>query len=1121
MTMKLFRYYILICCMALMSAVNAQDITSVSGTVSDSWGPVVGASVVELDGSNRNISATITDMNGNFTLKIKNPKNHLKISYVGLKSQTLPINKRVFNVTLEDAMVLKTVEVKAKKRVETSGLAIPEREVSFASQSIDAKEFEGLGVTSVDEALQGRIAGLDIVANSGNLGSGTSMRLRGASTISTVCSTEPLIVVNGDVWNVDQSDFDVNTANDEKFAQLLNVNPEDIQKISVLKDAAATAIWGSQGANGVIEITTKRGHRGAPRVTYSLRLTGTYQPSGIDLLTGDQYTMYLKEAYFNPQQANISANISEINYLGREFSEWQMYNNNTDWVDEVTQIGLNQQHYISVTGGDEKAVFRISGGYDHQTGSVIEQVLDRFSTRVALDYYVSDRIKIISDFALTYTDNQRNSNDLLAIAYKKMPNLAIYEEDDNGNSLGRYYEMLWAEDYLKDQRGLVNPIASAKYAVNRYKTYDINPKLELQYDLLGVDDSKHRLTYNGKVIMNIFNTTTDTYYPRDLSSLAWNAAGVSSASTASSKSLAYTTTHTLTFIPHFKNEDHYMMMMGRFQLVSGTSSGQSTNVAGLPHGIEAPSAGNIDPGMSSSVGQWRSMYYTVSAHYSYKSKYAFDVSARVDGTTKFGPNKRWGVFPAVSARWNIVDEKWMEPTHKWLSMLSVRPGWGMVGNQPTVDYLYINKYVTTGSSYLGSASAYPDNLKLSDLKWELKYSWNVGFDLGFFDNKITMDVNLYKQTTKDMLMGNMGIPGISGFSRLAYKNTGDMENKGWELNIVGNKFVKKGKFSLDVNLTFANNKNVITKMDPTVLDGLNNDWEPKNAFVLQRVQIDNSFGAIYGFRYKGVYTNSYETYCTMSTENSDRAAAFMSKFASGEATAPVVRDADGKVVVDRQGTPLRMKFNYGGTTEEYNFKAGDAMYEDINNDGNINQLDLVYLGNSLPKLTGGFGFKINYDRWTLNAQFNYRVDYDIVNMARLNMESMSSNNNQSQAVNYRWRKEGDPVTSLPRALMSYAQIGANPASPAQYNTLLSDRFVEDGTFLRLNYLQLSYSFPEKTIKKIGLKDLRFYMSANNLFCLTKYSGVDPELGYGGYGVTTDNAQTPRAKSFTFGITVGL
>ena len=1098
--MKNLKYFILICCLAIASAVSAQGITSISGTVSDSFGPVMGAAVVEQDGSNRNISATVTDMNGNFTLKIKNPKNKLKISFVGLKTQVLPINKRVYKIMLEENVVaIKNVTVTAKKIMETSGLAIPEREVSIAAQTIDAKEFEGLGLTSVDEALQGRISGLDIVANSGNLGSGTSMRLRGASTISTVCSTEPLIVVNGDVWNVDQTDFDVNTANDEKFAQLLNVNPEDIQKISVLKDAAATAIWGSQGANGVIEITTKRGHRGKPRLTYSCRLTATYQPDGVDLLTGDQYTMLLKESYFNPQQNDAAANIPEISYLGPTggFSEWQMFNNNTDWVKEVKQVGLRQNHYISVTGGDDKAVFRISGGYDRETGSIIEQQLDRFSTRVALDYYVSDRIKIISDFSLTYTDNQRNSDDLLNIAYKKMPNLAIYEEDANGNSTGRYYQMLQSDDknVLNDQRGLVNPLASAEYAVNRYKTYAIDPKLELQYDLLGVDDTQHRLTYNGRVVMNVWNAYTDTYYPRELSTKEWNA-DVSKASTASNKSLAFTTTHTLTFVPHFNNEDHSLMAMGRFQLVSGTSSDQSTNVAGLPNGIEAPSAGNINPGMSSGFGQWRSMYYTFSTHYAYKSKYMVDVSLRMDGTTKFGPSKRWGVFPAVSGRWNIIDEPWMEGTRKWLSMLSIRPGWGLVGNQPTADYLYVNQY-GTDNVYLGSSAMKPNNLKLTTLRWESKYTWNVGFDLGFFNNKITMDVNLYTQTTKDMLMGNVRIPSISGFSTLPYMNVGDMNNKGWEFNILGNKFIEKGKFSMDMNITFANNHNEITKMDPTVLKTLNYDWVPENAKLLQRVQIDNPFGAIYGFRYKGVYSYNYDNY--------EKA------LAEGK-TAPIVYNANGEIIRDQNGDPLQMKFNYGEGSE-YNFKGGDAIYEDVNHDGNINQLDIVYLGNSLPKLTGGFGFKFNYGRWSLNAQFNYRIDYDVVNMARLNMESMTSNNNQSQAVNYRWRKEGD-VTSIPRALIGNQGI-------ANYNTMISDRFVEDGTFLRLNYLQLSYSFPQNMVKKIGLNELRFYASANNVFCLTRYSGVDPELGYGGYGVTTDNAQTPRAKSYTFGITVGF
>ena len=229
-------------------------------------------------------------------------------------------------------------------------------------------------------------------------------------------------------------------------------------------------------------------------------------------------------------------------------------------------------------------------------------------------------------------------------------------------------------------------------------------------------------------------------------------------------------------------------------------------------------------------------------------------------------------------------------------------------------------------------------------------------------------------------------------------------------------------------------------------------------------------------------------------------------------TYPVALDEYGKVITNERGEPLQMQFCYKTNTgSKYVFKGGDAIYEDVNHDGNINQLDLVYLGNSLPKLTGGFGFRFHYSRFALNAQFNYRIDYDIFNMARLDMEAMVTNNNQSQAVNYRWRKEGD-VTTIPRAMYGDA---------TNYNTLVSDRFIEDGSFVRLNYLQASYSFDPKLIKKWHLSQLSIFASANNLFCLTKYSGVDPEIGYGGYSISTDNSKTPRSKSYTVSVSIGF
>ncbi len=1102
--MRHIRILLFFLCIVASCNVSAQ-IKAVHGTVSDEYGELLGASVCEVDGSGRIIEATTTDINGNFSMSIRNPKDKIRFSFVGCKTQTLPINREEFHIKLASQTEIQEVTVTSKRRI-GSGLSIPEREISYASQTISMKEFEGLGMNTVDEALQGRIAGLDIVSVSGNLGAGTTMRLRGASSISTLTSSNPLIVVNGNTWNVDMSNFDLTNANDEQFAQLLNVNPEDIASITVLKDAAATAIYGSQGANGVIEITTKRGSRGAPKLTYSLRLTGTYQPKGYKMLKGDDYTMLLKESYFNPEQNDNASNIRELNY-DPTFSEYEQYNNNTDWVDAVTQWGLRQNHYLSVTGGGEKATFRISGGFDHETGSVIKQRLNRFSTRVALDYYVSERIKISTNFSLTYTDNARNYEDLLAIAYKKMPNMSIYEQNpQTGADTGKYYTMLQsAPDIFKDdQRVYPNPVAVANLAKFDDNTYDITPELELNYRLLGLDDQHTQLNWQGRVYMNIFNEYVDKFYPNELVTVPWSN-GVNTAYTGSTKSVAFNTKQTLTFIPYFKNEDHSLMAMGRFELTSGSSNGQGTDATKLPSGgIVTPVAAGRVTGMNSNFSEWRSMYYTFSAHYAYKGRYVADFSLRADGTTKFGPDRRWGLFPAVSLKWIISDEPWMEKSRKWLSMLAVRPSWGRVGSQPSQDYLYESIY-SSGTRYIDMGAMDPDNIRLTDLRWETTTTYDVGLDLGFFNDKLTLQAEWYHSTRRDMLMSHVSIPSSTGYETLANHNVGSMRNIGWELNLNTNKLIESGKFFADINMTFGNNSNEILTMDETVLASLNSEFYFGNREVLQRVQLNNPFGAIYGFRYKGVYQYQYETFLNMSPQER------LDFIAAGH-TAPVVISADGQVVMDDEGKPVRMMFNYthDGVGKNYLFKGGDAIYDDINNDGDINALDIVYLGSSLPKLTGGFGFTLNYDRWKLNSQFNYRVGNKILNLARLDAEAMINNNNQSRAVNYRWRKEGD-VTSIPRAMYG---------SETNFNTLVSDRFVEDGSFLRLNYLQLSYSFDPKVIKRIlGVSRLSFYASANNLFVLTKYKGVDPEVNYGGYGAAVDGGQTPRAKSYTLGITV--
>jgi len=1098
--------YISILALAAMPLASfAQQAGSmIHGNVSDDIEGLFACNVIEIDKSNRIVAHAVTDMNGNFSFRIVDPKDRLKISYIGYTTQIIPIKGTTYKIKMKSNNVIEEVVVKGRKVIQSSGLAIPERELSIAHQSIDMKEFEGLAMTSVDEALQGRISGLDIVSNSGNLGAGTSMRLRGVSSING--SSEPLIVVDGNIFESDyNSNFDFANASEDQYAELLNVNPDDIATITVLKDAAGTAIYGSQGANGVIEIKTKRGARGKTKVQYSYRATATFQPKGLNMLDGDQYTMLMKEAYYNPLLSDASADISEFNY-DQSWSQYEMYNNNTDWRKAIRQVGVLQKHNISLTGGGEKANFRISGGYDHQTGTVIKQALDRFSTRVALDYFVSDRIKIVTNFNMTYTKNQKNYQvrinnqpyDLLALAYLKMPNLSIYEQDAYGNDTEDYYHMLstCSPELKSDQFNYVNPVALAHQGKNDESTYQIQPEFQLHYNLLGTDPSKTQLKYEGKILFNIFNKYNDTFYPSSLVTSGWSSNMNNATSANAHKSTAITTTHRFTFTPHFDNEDHAFSAFAQFQLTDGSSKSTASSAYGLPFGtITSATSDGVIKELTTSASQWRSIYLTFSAHYAYKGKYCADFSFRRDGSTKFGDNARWGNFPAFSLRWNVSDEPWMERL-RWISMFSIRPGWGKVGNQPNAEYLYFSKY-TSAAAYNGNASVAPNNIRLSSLKWEEKETWNVGFDLGFFDDKLTSDFNIYLQNTSDLLMMNRGIPTSSGFPNLAYQNVGDMRNVGWEFNINGNQIIKKGKFTWGFNVSFANNRNEITKMDETVLASLNSDFNKSNGSYLTRVQLNNAFGSIYGFRYKGVY--QYSKYSDVEVAG-----------VSGP-NAPVARDAEGNVVVDKNGFTVPMVFCYDNTdkTYIYEFKGGDAIYEDVNHDGNINELDIVYLGSSLPKITGGWGMKFTYGRWALNMQFNFRVGNKIVNSARMNAENMYNNNNQSSAVNWRWRVEGD-IAEVPRALYK-----------SGYNWLGSDRFVEDGSFMRLNYAQLSYSFEPRVLKNIGLSQLSIYLSGNNLFCLTGYSGADPEVGYGGYGVTYDNARTPNARSATLGVTVGF
>ena len=843
--------------------------------------------------------------------------------------------------------------------------------------------------------------------------------------------------------------------------------------------------------------------------------------------------MMLKEMYYNPSQsASSTTNINEINY-NKSWAEYENWNNNTDWVDAVTQTGWSQYHYLTIAGGGEKANFRISAGYDHQNGTIIKQSLDRFSTKLALDYFVSDRITFRVTFPLTYTSNNRNFDDnILGRAQKVSPNMGIYRQNADGSNTNEYYTMLptggsgagstapnTSSKELESIRNLGNPVAIANLAWRHEKTYRISPEFKLDYKLLGTDDDKTKLDYTGMVYMDIYASSTPKFWPGSLFTNTWTDSNYNRNENNEYNSLGFTTRHTLTFTPAFKNKDWYATMFGRWEMTTGNNNSQYQLRVNTPNDVNSTSVDGGDlKSMSTGNGQWRSMSALFNGHFSYKSRYSLGVSVRADGTTKFGDTKKWGYFPGVSARWNISDEKFMKWANKWLSMLSFRPSWGIVGNQPGSEYLQYARYAT-GATYgqVGNndGTTYLEALQLNNLKWEKTTQTNLGGDFGFFNGLITGDFNYYYKKTRDLLMSNVRIPSTTGFSTLAWTNVGDMENKGWELNIEANKFINIGKFSMSANFNISQNFNKILAMDESVLESINSDWDAaKRGSYLNRIQIGNPLGSIYGLRFKGVYQYTYEYLINMKERNNwsgeDLRNYINNEFLPSGKTAPIAIDNEGKVLMSSTGEPVRQVYNFKDGSSTYKFQGGDAIYEDINNDGQINSLDIVYLGNSNPKVSGGFGFNFFWgSNWSLKTSFSYRAGVKVVNTAKMGLEQMFNAYNQSSAVNWRWRKNGD-VTNIPRAMYDTG-----------YNFLGSDRYVEDASFIRMSYIQLVYNFDKKLLKALGMRRLQLSISGQNLFCWSKYSGTDPEHSAGAWGIAYDNSQTPRSKSVTMNINVGF
>ncbi len=1042
--------------------------------------PVIGATVAELDKDSRIVKGATTDIDGNFVIRMNVPTHLLSFSSIGYKTQKLQVDKKTITILLESSdSEIEEVLVIAQ-RTDNGLLSHSEKSNTMAVSKIDAKAIEEMQGASVDQMLQGRLAGVDITASSGDPGSGMQIRIRGTSSINS--AVDPMVVVDGMPYETAiPSDFNFGTADELGYASLLNLAPTDIKNITILKDAAATAMWGSRAANGVVVINTKRGTIGKPLITYTFKGSMSRQSSAIPMLSGDQYSMLIPEEFMNKNGVPLNTQlVKEFQYDPNDPYWSSNYSNNTDWIKEITQLGYAQDHNMSITGGGEKTKYFASFGYFNQKGTTIGTGLDRLNSRINLDYNVSNRIRFKTDLSFTHSDNARNyvngsstADQIRNIAYKKMPNMSVFEYNELGVVTPNYFS-----PFRNIQGGFAttyNPVAMALSAKNNIVSERIIPHFQLQYDLKpGVWMASFDVQFD------INNTKSQSFLPQIATGQTWTSSNVNLAYDGDVDVFGITTKTAMLYTPKLKNKNHDLTSLWVLNTSDIKSISQQASVPNTASDLLqdiTSVARQTSSVLSSSINQTRAVGLLWNIHYGFKEKYIIDVGLRGDGNSRFGPAYRYGLFPSISAKWNISDEKFMQRFEDFVDVLAFRASYGQSGNAPKYDYTFFSNYTTLGWSYLGQSGVVPATMELKNLRWETITGKNLGINLSMFKRKFTLDAEFYSNRTDNLFFNGLQISSFTGFNNVNM-NVGTMDNLGWEVNL-GFTPLKTKLWQLDLNMNISRNINVIREISdlyPRTRGNITTNGEYKTY-----MQENNPFGSFYGFKYAGVYKDK---------------------------TSTIAKGKNGEPIITPDGQGVYMRFNYPAT--DYIFQPGDAMYEDINHDGNINYMDIVYLGNSNPALTGGFGGTLTYkQRLKITAFFNFRSDYDVVNGTRMSTTAMYGYDNQSTEVLSRWRKEGD-ITKVPRALYGTG-----------YNWLGSSRYVEDASFVRFRTITMRYTFNKKVNDLLKMKNLSGYITAENLYTWTNYQGQDPEVSLRGgdpFRVAVDYSMTPPSKTITIGLT---
>lgn len=1026
---------------------NAQ--TKVSGVVSDAKGLTLPGVNVVIKGTKNGV---VTDFDGKYEISVP-PKSTLVFTFIGFATQEIAVNtKTVINIKLaEGANTLDEVVVIGY------GTQL-KKDLNGSVASIKAKDIENLKQVSVDQMLQGKIAGVSVTNGSGQPGAAASVRVRGVTSING--TNEPLYIIDGVPVSGDATgratsgrpisgnDFSSNgNSGNSAASPLTMINPSDIQSIDVLKDASATAIYGSRGANGVIIITTKSGSKGTGKITYdgSTSVSSIYHK--LDVLNLQQYATLqngLAAAFgFTPRP---------------EFAHPELLGSGTDWQNEIYQTALTKSHQIGFSGAKENTSYYLSLGFLDQQGNIIGSGLKRYTMRLNLDSKVKEWLKVGANVNAGVTNEKITINQsfggLISNTLLQAPDMPIRNLDgsyasppagQNVNYFNPVAEALTKENKLIRKNFLGNVYAEASLFKGLKYRIEVSANTEFSENTEFAPSFDRGSQYN---LTADLNERRQNWYSTNIKNL-----------------LTYdllVKKHKFTVLAGQEANDSH------WEGVLATASGFLTNdIYGL----------NLADPENSTVTSYKGSQSLASlfgrAIYDYDNRYGLSASIRQDVSSKFDgkANNQKGYFPAIAVSWKLSNEKFMENTRKYIDNIKFRIGYGETGNQQIGNNLYTSLLASTGSA-LGPGLS-PSNFPNPDLTWESLNQTNFGLDFTLLDSRLSVTLDLYNKKSKGFLY-KVPLPdyltgGSSQYGGIdaPYSNIGEVENKGYDLAL-GYNTKGAGNFTWSSSLVFSQYKNEVLSISnglQLTQDVNTNGYQP---VVVTNTLVGHPIGMFYGYRTAGLFN---------SLADLNSSALFANQ-----------------VVGQQPG----------------NAYLGDVKYVDINGDGVINDKDKTIIGNPHPDFTFGFTNNFKYKNFDLSLFLQGSVGNDVMNLTRRagTSNSLLYQNQLVEALDY-WTPTNTD-TNVPRPI----------GSTSNYNLEISDRYVEDGSYLRIQNLTVGYSLPQNLLSKVKITRLKVYGSVQNLYTFTKYTGYDPEIGSFNQNVLlsgVDNGRYPTPRTYSLGI----